>query len=67
VGGGGASVADPGPFFTIPDPGIFFQSRSRQKKTYFFKGNNKILGEIFVFNPISRYFIFFSNNQSGFL
>ena len=52
------SVADPGLFFT--DPGIFSQSgsESRGGKTHFFKGNNKILGEIFVFNPKSGYFCF---------
>ena len=48
------SVADPD-----PDPGIFPQSGSRNpdpgKKKHIFKGNNKILGEIFVFNQKSRY------------
>ena len=61
------NVADPDSFFTDPDPGIFSYpdpgSGSRQK-THFFKGNNKILGEIFVFNPRSRYFIFVFNQKS---
>ena len=67
------SVADPDSFFMDPDPypGIFSQSgsgsRIQGKKTHFFKGNNKILGEIllstqkvgifFVINQKSRYFI----------
>ena len=43
----------------------FFRSGSRiQAKNYFFKGNNKILGQIFVFNPKSRYFIFVFNQSS---
>ena len=50
------SVADPDSFFTGPDPGIFLQSGSGSRpKTRFFKGNYKILGEIFVFNQKSRY------------
>ena len=35
-------------FFPDPDPG---------QKHIFLKGNNKILGDIFVFNQKSRYFI----------
>ena len=49
-----SSVADPDSCFTDPDPGIFFQPR---QKTHFSKGNNKIMGEIIVFNKKSRYFI----------
>jgi len=30
----------------------------------YFQSKNKILGEIFVFNPISRYFIFVFNQSS---
>jgi len=63
VGIVGTSVSEPDSFFTDPDPGIYFQSGSRQKKTSFFKGNDKIWGEIFAFNPKSRYFIFLPTNQ----
>ena len=41
-----------------PDPDILSKSGSRPN-THFFKGNNQILGEIFVFNQKSTsYFIF---------
>ena len=45
---------------------IFFPIRIRiqAKKTNFFKGQNKILGEIFAFNPKGRYFIFVFNQSS---
>ena len=49
------SVSEPESFFTDPDPG---------NKNKFFKGENKILGEIFVFNPKSRYFILVFNQSS---
>ncbi len=54
------SVADPDDsFFTDPDPDILSKSGSRPFLTHFSKGNNQILGEIFVFNQKSTsYFIF---------
>ena len=45
-------------FSPDPDPG---------NKNKIFKGKNKILGEIFVLNPKSRYFFLFSTNQVGIL
>ena len=60
-----ASVADPDSFFTDPDPGIFCNpDPDPEAKTHFFKGNNKILAEIFIFNQKNRYFIFVFNQKS---
>ena len=59
------SVSYPDLFFTDLNPGIFSNpDPDPGKKTNFFKGDNKILGEIFIFNPKSRYFIFVFNQSS---
>ena len=60
---GMVSVSDPDSFFTDPDPG------SRQQKTNFFEGKNKIWGKFFVFNPKSTVGILFlfTTNQVGIL
>ena len=63
------SVSDADSFFTDPDPGFFFPIRIQEKRTHFFNGKNKILGEIFVFNPKSTVGILFlfSTNRVGIL
>ena len=59
------------PFFTDPDTGFFSQSGFRipdpdpGNKKLICSSVNKILVEIFVFNPKSRYFIFVFNKSSS--
>jgi len=61
------SVSDPDSFFTDPDTEFLppIRIQIQEKKTNFFKGKNKILGETFVFNPKRRFFIFVFNQQVG--